>query len=200
MSHLIGVNYRISLNSPLPWNIPALIIWLKLNEIAPPLNSSRTMRMRYDFGGHGHGHILPREVFKEIQYTPTSCCICSKVAAISDYALHIKLAAMKLSDDSVLQRYIYTQTYTPFWWLRYLLQSTVRGIAWNHIHQEDCCVHTHGYFRHPSRIFMLKLVCVLTFIPIKLHTPVSRQHEFVDHYPLHIVRLRSEHAGWSTIL
>ena len=34
-----------------------------------------------------------------------------KVAAVSDYALHIKLAAMELSDDSVLQRYITVRTH-----------------------------------------------------------------------------------------
>ena len=40
-----------------------------------------------------------------------------KVAAVSDYALHIKLAAMELNDDSVLQRYmilLYIKTYTPY--------------------------------------------------------------------------------------
>ena len=45
------------------------------------------------------------------------------MAAVSDYALHIKLAAMELNDDSVLQRYmiLYIKLYTPLILSRYLL-------------------------------------------------------------------------------
>ena len=143
-----------------------------------------------------------------------------KVAAVSDYALHIKLAAMELN-DSVLQGtlFVHKSIHTSdIISSRYLLHrvrcvelhgthyTRMAVVVYKHIDDTPVFGEIMDIFVTPvgECLFILRLLLTVGLcahfhsyeVAYSSNIVVSRQHEFVDHYPLHIVKLHSELAGF----